>query len=247
MRRSAEPLSYDLVAPETPSVPLIQRSAAPLRRNVVDALRKAILEGRLAPGSRLIERELITMMGVSRTVIREALRQLESEGVVETVPNKGPIVRALTMAEAKDLYLIRSVLEGLAARMFVLNASDEDIARLKEALDGTIVAYRDGDPEVILTAKNRFYDILFSGAGSATLSTMISMLHVRVWRWRALGLAHPRRSPGRSGESIRELRKLFQAIKARDADLAEEILRSEVTNAANEIFRIFEADGQAQR
>jgi DNA-binding GntR family transcriptional regulator len=95
------------------AIPVIQKRAAPLRRDVVDAMRKAIVEGRLAPGSRLIERELIDMIGVSRTVIREALRQLESESIVETIPNKGPIVRRLTRAEAVDLYAIRSVLEGL--------------------------------------------------------------------------------------------------------------------------------------
>jgi GntR family transcriptional regulator, trigonelline degradation regulator len=230
--------------PAGPSIPRIERSAAPLRRNVVDALRTAIIEGRLAPGARLTERELIEMTGVSRTVIREALRQLESEGVIQTIPNKGPIVRQLTLAEAKDLYLIRSVLEGLAARMFVANADKDDIARLGQALDETFVAYRDADPEVVLKAKNRFYDILFQGAGSETLSSMIATLHARIWRWRALGLGHPRRSPSRSEESITGLRNLLQAIERRDADAAEEIARIEVTNAGEEITRILEGEAQ---
>src|SRR5277367_656435 len=95
---------------------LIERSAAPLRRQVLEELRSSIISGRLLPGARLIERELIAMMGVSRTVIREALRQLEAEGLVSNIPNKGPIVRELTIEEAKDLYAIRAVLEGLAAR-----------------------------------------------------------------------------------------------------------------------------------
>lgn len=230
---------------ELPSIPRIQRSAAPLRRDVADALRTAIIEGRLAPGARLTERELIEMTGVSRTVIREALRQLESEGVIETIPNKGPIVRKLTRAEAKDLYLIRSVLEGLAARMFVSNAGKMDVAALKNALDETVAAYREGDPDEILTAKNRFYDILFQGAGSETLSTMIGTLHARIWRWRALGLGHPKRSRSRSQESIRGLRNLFKAIEQGDADGAEEIARIEVTNAANEVIRILEAEEAA--
>ena len=153
--------------------PVVKKRAAPLRRDVVDALRKAIIEGRLAPGARLIERELIDMTGVSRTVIREALRQLESELIVETIPNKGPIVRQLTRAEAEDLYLIRSVLEGLAARMFVAHAKTKDIVALKDALDRTAAAYRDGTPDVILAVKNEFYNILFAGAGSETLSSMI--------------------------------------------------------------------------
>lgn len=230
---------------EGPSVPRIERSAAPLRRNVVDALRTAIIEGRLAPGARLTERELIEMTGVSRTVIREALRQLESEGVIETIPNKGPIVRQLTLAEAKDLYLIRSVLEGLAARMFVANAGPGDITELRTAADETFAAYREGDPDAILATKNRFYDILFHGAGSETLSSMIGTLHARIWRWRALGLGHAKRSRSRSQESIKGLRNLVKAIERRDADEAEAIARSEVTNAGAEITRILGEENQS--
>ncbi len=226
-----------------PTIPLVQKSAAPLRRNVVDALRTAIVEGRLAPGARLVERELILMTGVSRTVIREALRQLESEGVIETIPNKGPIVRKLTLEEAKDLYAIRSVLEGLAARKFVENADKADFAALRKALEGTATAYRGNDPEAVLTAKNEFYDMLFRGAGSETLSSMLATLHARIWRWRALGLGHPRRSGGRSKESVRSLRSLMKAIEKRDADLAEQIARLEVTHAATEMMRILEAEG----
>jgi DNA-binding GntR family transcriptional regulator len=236
--------SEQLPSGGAPLIAKIQRSAAPLRRDVVDALRTAIIEGRLVPGARLTERGLIEMTGVSRTVIREALRQLESEGVIETIPNKGPIVRKLTRDEAKDLYLIRSVLEGLAARMFVANATREDIAALSQALDETAVAYSDGDPELVLNAKNRFYDILFRGAGSDTLSSMIATLHARIWRWRALGLGHPRRSRGRSNEAVKGLRDLLKAIERRDADAAEEIARLEVSNAAKEVMRILGEEEQ---
>jgi DNA-binding GntR family transcriptional regulator len=180
-------------------IPAVERRAAPLRRDVVDALRKAI---------------------------------------IETIPNKGPIVRQLTRGEAEDLYAIRSVLEGLAARMFVANASLDDIKALKNALDRTIDAYREGSPDIIMNVKNEFYEILFAGAGSETLSSMISMLHARIWRWRALGLGHPERSPRRSEQSIAEMRRLYDALKKRDADLAEEIARREVMNAAAEILQI---------
>ncbi len=222
---------------------VVKKRAAPLRRDVVDALRKAIIDGRLAPGSRLIERELIDMTGVSRTVIREALRQLETESIVETIPNKGPIVRQLTQAEAEDLYLIRSVLEGLAARMFVTNATPQDLVALKDALDRTVAAYKSNEPEVILGVKNEFYNILFAGAGSETLSSMISTLYARIWRWRALGLSHPKRSPGRSKQSIAALRELCQALKTGNGEVAETIARREALNAAAEIDRIFGETG----
>jgi DNA-binding GntR family transcriptional regulator len=224
--------------PARAALATIHKSAAPLRRQVLAELRQSIIAGRLGPGARLVERELIGMMGVSRTVIREALRQLESEGLVAIIPNKGPVVRALTLAEAKDLYSIRAVLEGLAAALFVENADDAQIERLEQALNATARAYKRDDPELILETKNRFYDVLFEGAGSETLSSMIGTLHVRIWRWRALGLGHPQRSAKRSKESIRGLRAMLAAIKKRDADGAERNIRDEVTKAAAEATRL---------
>ena len=226
-------------SPQTPAaLPFIHKSAAPLRRQVLEELRQSIIAGRLVPGARLIERQLIAMMGVSRTVIREALRQLESEGLVAIIPNKGPIVRELTVEEATDLYSIRAVLEGLAARLFAENADDAQVKQLEQALQETGEAYKRGEPEMILEAKNRFYDVLFDGAGSETLSSMIGTLHVRIWRWRALGLSHPQSSRERSKESMQGLRGMLAAIKARDAGRAERTIRAEVTKAAAEVTRL---------
>ena len=219
----------------------VQRSVAPLRRQVAERLREAIISGSLAPGARLIERELIALMGVSRTVIRETLRELETEGLIAMIPNKGPIVRELTLAEAADLYSIRAVLEGLAARLFATRADSSNVARLATALDLTAAAYRKGDPARIFETKNRFYDVFFEGAGSETLSLMIGTLHGRISRWRWLGLRHPQRAPSRSRETIRNLRTLVAALRKRDPDLAERIIRQEVTRAATEVTRLLAA------
>jgi DNA-binding GntR family transcriptional regulator len=219
-------------------LPVIRRAAAPLRHEVLEALRASIVNGRLAPGARLIERELINMTGVSRTLIREALRQLEAEGLVDVVPNRGAVVRELTVDEARDLYAIRALLEGLAARMFVEKASGEEVAALGRELKATAAAYRRRDTEETILAKNRFFEVLFAGARSETLAAMLTTLMARIWRWRALGLSHPRRSPARSEESIKGLQALYRAIVARDAAAAERLARAEVTHAAEEIVRI---------
>jgi DNA-binding GntR family transcriptional regulator len=224
----------------------IPKSAAPLRRQVLEQLRQSIIAGRLAPGERLVERELIAMMAVSRTVIREALRQLESEGLVSIVPNKGPIVRVLTLDEARELYAIRSVLEGLAARLFVEQSSDAEINRLDNALSAVQSAYDSGDAEKMLEAKNTFYEVLLEGARSSTLSNMLDLLHGQVWRWRAMGLTHPRRSVLRGRESTGNLRALLQAIKARDAALAENILRCEINEASKEVNRLLQDSERAR-
>jgi len=230
--------------PESSSLPFsssltpIRREAAPLRQQVLEELRQSIISGRLNPGERLIERELISMMGVSRTVIREALRQLESEGLVAIIPNKGPVVRALTLEEARDLYAIRAVLEGLAARLFVENSTDAEIEKLGSALRAVGTAYESGVPASVLDHKNSFYEVLFQGARSPTLSSMIGMLHGRIWRWRAMGLSHPNRSTQRSRESMAGLGDMLKAIRQRDAGLAERTIRVEVTRAAAEVTRL---------
>ena len=220
----------------------IGRTAAPLRRRVVEALRLSIVHGQLAPGARLIERELIEMMGVSRTVLREALRQLEAEGLIDVVANKGAVVRILSRAEAEDLYAIRAVLEGLAARLCTQRANGSKNRALAVALSQTASAYEKDDPQTIVETKNAFYEILFRGTQSETLCAMIDSLQARVWRWRVLGLAHPRRSDRRPTETIEALGALVASIDSGDANLAERIARDEVMNAASEAMRLLDED-----
>lgn len=216
----------------------ITRLAAPLRQQVLDHLREAIITGRIAPGQRLIERELTAMLDVSRTVVREALRQLESEGLVKMIPNKGPVVRELSPAEAQDVYHIRSLLEGLAARLFAENADDAMVTRLETALEAVVAAYEKGDAQDIMNRKNAFYDVLYQGVMSETLTTILMTLHARIWRWRAVGLTHPKRSGDRSRESVRNLRAMLTAIRERDGDAAERVTRDEADGAAHEVLRL---------
>jgi DNA-binding GntR family transcriptional regulator len=220
----------------------IRKQAAPLRQQVLEGLRQAIITGRLSPGQRLTERELTEMMGVSRTVIREVLRQLETEGLIALIPNKGPVVRELTVAEAEDLYRIRAVLEGYAARLFAENANAKQIDALAKALDVVAKAYEKGNAEQVLATKNRFYDVLYEGARSDTLGAMLDALHARIWRWRALGLTHPNRSKKRSEESVKNLRSILGAIQRRDAGGAERITREEANKAAQEVMRLLAND-----
>lgn len=216
----------------------VERVAAPLRQQVLDELRRAIIDGEIAPGSRLIERDLCARTGVSRTVVREVLRQLESEGLVGMIPNRGPVVRSLGPEEARELYAIRAVLEGLAARIFVEQASQEQAARLLETVHEVESAYAGGDARQVIAAKNRFYAVLFEAARGEVLAAMTASLHARISRWRSLGLTHPERSPDRSAQSVEGLRQLAAAIADRDADRAERLARDEAQNAAAEVFRL---------
>lgn len=224
----------------------ITKLAAPLRAKVEEVLRQAIIEGRLAPGQRLTERQLTEMTGVSRTLIREALRQLESQGLIALIPNKGPVVRELTAAEGRDLYAIRAVLEGLAARLFVENADERMAEDLGKAVDAVVAAYERADFPEALKTKNHFYDVLFRGSGSETLSSMLQSLHARIWRWRALGVTHPHRSPGRAAEAIRGLKAISAAICRRDSAAAEQATRDEAMRGAAEVMRLLAQDAPAR-
>jgi len=229
---------------ETDQVINIEKLAAPLRQQVLAALRRAIVSGQLAPGQRLTERSLIEMLAVSRTVIREALRQLEAEGLIEIIPNKGPVVRVLSAAEAKDLYRIRAVLEGLAARLFAENAAKPLVGELEAAFQAVVIAYQGDSGEQALEAKTNFYDLLYRGTGSESLTAMLSQVQARIWRWRAVGLTHPKRAARRLDESVENLRTMVNAISNNDGDAAERIARDEVSRAAKEVMRLIATENK---
>ncbi len=212
------------------------RVAAPLRQQVLENLREAIAVGRLAGGSRLVERDLCEMTGVSRTLIREALRQLESEGLVEVIPNKGPIVAKVTVRQAREVFQLRAEIEGLASQLFTENASDTQMRALQDAFAGLREAYASGDATPMLAAKSRFYDCLVDGAGNETLATVLRQLHARATVLRATSLSQP----GRTADSEREIAELMKAIRRRDGVAARKAAVTHVTKAARAALQVLE-------
>ena len=205
----------------------VGRVAAPLREQVLEVLRQAILDFRFQPGQRLIERELIEQIGVSRTTIREVLRELAAEGLVTTIPQKGAIVVVPTAEEAAEVYEVRAALEALAARRFVERRAD--VAALRAAFAEVESVTRDGgDIRAMLRAKDRFYDVLLEGAGNGSVRSILNGLQARVRMLRAASLS----APGRPEQTVAEIRALVEAIEARDADGAAEAAASHVGRAA---------------
>jgi DNA-binding GntR family transcriptional regulator len=170
--------------------------------------------------------------------VREALRQLESEGLISVIPNRGAVVRELSAGEIEELYAIRAVLEGLAARSFAQKADAESLRLLGEAQAEAVAAYKSDDAERALQAKNRFYELMVAGAGSSSLSAMLATLHSRIRQWRAIGMTHPQRSPQRSKEAIDGLTAIWSAISRRDAAAAEAATRDEARRGAAELMRL---------
>lgn len=215
----------------------VVRVAAPLRQQVVDNIREAIAVGRLPPGSRLVERDLCEMTGVSRTLIRETLRQLESEGLVDVIPNKGPIVAKITARQAREMFQLRAELEGLASQLFAELATDAQMKALQDAFAKLREAYVSADSIKMLAAKSHFYDCLVDGSGNETLGTMLRQLQARAMVLRATSLSQP----GRTAESEREIAELMKAIKKRDGAAARKASMAHITKAAQAALQMMQA------
>ena len=218
----------------------VERVAAPVREQVLELLRKEIVELRLRPGQRLVERELIDSFGVSRTTIREVLRGLAAEGLVTTIPQKGAIVAVPSAKAAAELYEVRALLEGAAAREFACNASDVQVRALRDALSALERSQDPADPLAMLEAKNRFYEVLFEGSGNATIRSITEGLRARVAVLRARSLS----VPGRPREAIGEIDAIVSAIERRDAEAAAAAASFHVRRAAATLFeRLGDGDG----
>lgn len=188
--------------------------AAPIRSQVVETLRSAITSGRFSPGQRLVEKDLCDLLGVSRPSVREALRELESEGLIQTIPNRGPLVSRLTPQDAASIYEVRGVLEALAAKLCAERATPEQLAALSATVDELERASRTGDVEQVLIAKKAFYDTLLSGSRNVIIPTVLRTMNARITQLRRVSLSSTERLP----ETIREIRAVVAAIIARDPE-----------------------------
>lgn len=218
----------------------MSRVAAPLRDQVSGILRQAIVERELRSGQRLIERELVDRLQVSRATIRESLRELEAEGLVTVIPQRGAVVASISLQEAADIYEARAAIESLIVRRFVERADQEYLIRLARSLDELGQAIDAGQPvRELLAVKGRFYDVLIDGADSSVLATMLSSLQARVSLLRATSLTHE----GRPLEMLSELCTLATAINARDADEAARLCAEHVRNAGRTGMAELEREG----
>lgn len=209
-----------------------------LRDQVVSRLRMAIAAGHFPPGTRLIERELCETLGVSRTSLREALRVLQSEGLITAKPNKGLMVALVSRRTARDIYQVRAVMEGLAARLFAQNATQSQMKALRDSIDRLAKVYDNFSADAFIQVKSEFYDILLEGAGNEAASEMLRRIHTRVSQLRVVSLSNA----DRAKKSIAELRQFIKALEARDEEKAWKICVQHVENAARAAIRALPDD-----
>ncbi len=206
----------------------VRHQSAPLRSKIIAALRSAIETGVLAPGTRLIEKDLCDQLNVSRTSLREALRELQAEGIFEPDSARGLTIGTISREDAENAYRIRSVLEALVVEQFIENADDAQRHELMREADALKLAYQSGVLEKIIESKRAFYDRICSGASNTIAFDIINRLVLRTSSLRRRSLLRKERQV----QSIKEIDKLVKAIARRDAETAREAAIDHVKNSA---------------
>lgn len=198
-----------------------------LRGRVYQKLREDILSGRYEEFEELREVAISEELGVSRTPVREAFRQLELEGLLQIIPNKGAYVTGITEKDVRDIYMIRSLLEGLCARWATQNITPEQMAEMEEHVYLSKFHAQKGHLEQLAGLDNRFHDILYAASNSKILEKQLRDFHEYVARVRRKTLSNANRGP----KSNEEHEQIMEAIKAGKAALAEQLANRHIINA----------------
>jgi len=202
--------------------------AAPLRQEVAQELKTVLADMVYPPGSRLLERELCERYNVSRTIIREVLREFEAEGLVENIPQIGPVVSTLSPAEAVQVYEIRGILAGLATKKFVEMATQREISAVLRVFERIKAAAIEEDVRAVLAGVSDFHDRVLDAINNEPLRGMLDRIHTRVAVLRLTTLS----APGRLPNAVNELSKVFEAIEKQDAVAAERAFIEHIESVA---------------
>ena len=202
-----------------------------LRGRVYNSIREKILAGYYNENEELKENAIAAELGVSRTPVREALRQLELEGLVNIIPNKGAYVTGITKKDIHDIYTIRSYLEGLCAKWACENITNAQIEELEEILYLSDFHARRSHYSQLVEPDNKFHDLLYKASGSKILNHVLSDFHQYVERVRKITLSRPYRAE----QSRKEHAAIVEAIKKRDKDLAEALAHEHMINTIQNI------------
>ena len=209
---------------------MIEHKTVSLADQVFDHLETDILSGKYSRGEIITESKLSQELGVSRTPIREALRRLEQEHIIEET-GKGSVVIGISEMDVDDIFVIRKHLETLAAGIAAENSTDEQLVKLREALELQEFYLEKGDAEQIKQMDNRFHYIVYRLSGSTVFYDILVPLHKKIQKYRKIAV----QSTGRAKASVEEHRKIYEAIASGNRALAEKYVLEHVENAYSHI------------
>lgn len=213
-----------------------------VRDHALTRLRNAITTGLYPPGKRLVERELCEALGVSRTSVREALRQLQSERLVESGSNRTIRVARISARDAEDIYMLREMLQTLAIKRFVREADAGAVKQLERVHKDMRKALRRGNMEQLAAIAGEFYETILSGSGSRVVQEVARQLLARVdyLRFRAMS------EPGRLADGLREWDMMMDAVRRRDAEAAARAMSAHLRNSRAAVVSRLLADEEAE-
>lgn len=206
-----------------------------LADQVFERLENDIFTGVYARGTVLTETRLCEELGVSRTPIREALKRLEQEHIIESI-SKGMVVIGVSREDALTIYEVRKRIEGMAAALCAKNATDEQIAQMRDAVELQEFCAEKEDSEKVRTLDTRFHDLIYRSCGSVVLYDTLMPLHKKIQKYRKASVeVH-----GRAEESAGEHRRIYEAIAAHDPAAAEAAMLDHIARAERFISELKE-------
>ena len=220
----------------TDDLTLNMNAYLPLRDVVFNTLREAILKGDLKPGERLMELQLASKLGVSRTPIREAIRMLEQEGLAVTTPRKGAEVAKMTLKAMEDVLEIRDALDELAVRIACQKISDEQLKQLEDMKELFEKSTQTGNVKKIAEADVTFHDVIYEATGNPKLVTLLNNLREQVYRYRVEYIKDPKNYP----TLIAEHEAILESLKNRDVKNAVEAMHVHVANQAEAVKTVIQ-------
>lgn len=199
-----------------------------LKEQALEKLREAITLGIFKPGERLVERSLCSDLGISRSVVRECIRHLESERLIAAAPNSGPSVAILDADEVREIYEIRALLEMTAVRSCAKHASDKTVQQLRRYCDDIAHALQHNDILEALKFTTLFYETIFLSGGKSVSWDLAARLNGRISRLRAITLS----SEGRATKGPENLREIIKQIECRQPEAAAHACQKHIAEAS---------------
>lgn len=206
----------------------------PLRDVVFNTLREAILKGELKPGERLMEIQLASRLGVSRTPIREAIRKLELEGLVLTIPRRGAEVARMTEKNMREVLVIRKALEVLAVEIACDVMTPPQFVELKEAAQAFERSMETKDLKKIAEADVKFHDVIYQSTGNQRLLQILNNLREQIYRYRIEYLKEESTYPS----LLKEHDELIKGLKNKDKEHVKSIMSRHIENQEKTVINI---------
>lgn len=212
----------------TDDLKLNMNAYLPLRDVVFSTLREAILKGDLKPGERLMELQLASKLGVSRTPIREAIRMLEQEGLAVTIPRKGAEVAKMTLKDMEDVLEIREALDELAVQIACTKITPEQLKRLRMIKEEFEYSTKTGEIKRIAQADVNFHDVIYEATENPKLVSILSNLREQVYRYRVEYLKDTANYP----LLIQEHEAILEGLEEHNVEKARQAMQMHVANQA---------------